>query len=192
MPQQITGMILITVHPDMVAPAALSNVEVAVAVGKGADTTLAGFARAISETPPPAPVADLPSGSMMVWLRGEGQRPFVAKVEPSKIERRRHLRKYAEGQLPPDRSFYFRGPQNKLNLRAQNLEFFTTMLDGVDDETWIFHLRHRDYSHWFREAIKDEGLAEEVRAIEDDPEVDAAESRSQIKAAIAKRYTAAA
>src|SRR5437763_1621565 len=42
----------------------------------------------------------------------------------SKAERRRHRRKYADGELPPDRSFFFRGPNGKLNLRAQNLQMF--------------------------------------------------------------------
>lgn len=43
---------------------------------------------------------------------------FVVRVEPSQTERKRHLRKYAEGSLPEDRSFYFRGPQGKLRLRC--------------------------------------------------------------------------
>jgi len=35
----------------------------------------------------------------------------------------------------------------------------------LDDETWLYHLRHGDYSQWVREAIKDEALASEVREI---------------------------
>ncbi len=66
------------------------------------------------------------------------------------------------------------------------------MLDGIDDETWLFHLRNGDYSRWFRQAIKDETLADEVQAVENNSEIDAAESRSRIEAAITERYTAAA
>ncbi len=125
-PQNMTGMVLITVHPEMVAPAALANVEVAVAVGKNTGETLGGFAKAIKQPAPSVPESDLASGSAMVWFRGEGRDPFVIKVAPSEAEHRRHIRKYAEGKLGPDRSFYFRGPENKLNLRAQNLEIFST------------------------------------------------------------------
>ena len=52
----------------------------------------------------------------------------------------RHTRKYAEGELGEDKSFYFRGPDNALNLRAQNLTIFLQMADGVDDQTWRHHL----------------------------------------------------
>jgi hypothetical protein len=52
----------------------------------------------------------------------------------------RHKRKYTEGELGPDRSFYFRGPENSLNLRAQNLMVFLQIADGVDDVTWMYPL----------------------------------------------------
>ena len=60
-----------------------------------------------------------------------------ASTRAQRAEHRRHSRKYAEGELPQDRSFYFRGPQGKLNLRAQNLMVFLQMAEGVDDETWL-------------------------------------------------------
>jgi hypothetical protein len=108
---------------------------------------------------------------------------------PSRIERRRHTRKYAEGELPPDRSFYFRGPDNKLNLRAQNLMLFLQMADGVDDATWEHHLRGGEYSRWFREGIKDEALAAEAEGIERRRGLSAADSRQLIRAAVERRYT---
>jgi len=46
---------------------------------------------------------------------------------------RRHTRKYAEGELDEDRSFYFRGPEGRLNLRAQNLALFLQIAEGVDN-----------------------------------------------------------
>ena len=116
----------------------------------------------------------------MVWLRSKQEPPFVAKLCTAKTERRRHLRKYAQGELGPDRSFYFRGPDNKLNLRAQNLEIFSTMAQGVDDVTWLFHLHSHDYSQWLRETIKDSDLADEVRLIEDEGELDATGSRDRV------------
>jgi hypothetical protein len=53
-----------------------------------------------------------------------------------------------------DKSFYFRGPAGNLNLRAQNLVLFNQMAEGVDDETWLYHLRRGDHSRWFREASR--------------------------------------
>jgi hypothetical protein len=112
------------------------------------------------------------------------------KTIPSTVERRRHIRKYADGEIQPERSFYFRGPQGALNLRAQNLMSFLQIGDGVDDETWRFHLRSGDYSKWLEEVIKDRPLAEEVAEVErNDADADADETRRAVRQAIERRYT---
>jgi len=102
------------------------------------------------------------------------------------------VRKYVEGELGPDRSFYFRGPDDRLNLRVQNLSLFNQIAEGLVDETWLFHLRRGDYSRWFREAIKDEDLAREAAAVEADESLTPAESRAQLRETIEARYTAPA
>ena len=48
----------------------------------------------------------------------------VITVSKPKERQKRHARKYAEGGLGEDKSFYFRGPAAVLNLRAQNLSTF--------------------------------------------------------------------
>ena len=107
------------------------------------------------------------------------------------MERKRHGRKYAEGELPTERSFYFRGKEGKLNLRAENLNTFLKLADGIDDETWQYHLHKGDYSIWFREMIKDEDLSKEVAVIEKE-NLGPDESKNAIRDAIEKRYTAPA
>jgi hypothetical protein len=91
-----------------------------------------------------------------------------------------------------DKSFYFRGPEGKLNLRAKNLEVFLQLADGVDDETWSHHLRQGHYSQWFREVIKDDALAAEVERIERAPDLSARESRALLRERVEERYTGAA
>jgi len=66
------------------------------------------------------------------------------------------------------------------------------LADGVDDETWLYHLRHGEYSHWFREVIKDADLAAEAGSIERMTDAPASETRALIRVAIEKRYTAPA
>jgi hypothetical protein len=97
--------------------------------------------------------------------------------------------KYTEGELGEDRSFYFRGPDGALSLRVQNLSLFLQIAAGVDDRTWLYHLRAGDYSARIRGAIKDEDLADEVAAVEHDRDLSAADSRARIKEAIDRRYT---
>jgi hypothetical protein len=53
----------------------------------------------------------------------------------------------------------------------------------------MYHLRRGDYSHWFRESIKDESLAREVEIIEKMADISPEESRALIKAKIEKCYT---
>jgi hypothetical protein len=97
----------------------------------------------------------------------------------------------AEGDLGPERNFYFQGPEKKLNLQAQNLITFMKLADGVDEGTWNYHLKRGDNSRWFRTVIKDEELAAETERVEHMDDISPAESRKLIKAAIEQKYTLA-
>jgi hypothetical protein len=66
---------------------------------------------------------------------------------------------------------------------------FEQLAEGVDDATWLHHLRRGDVSRWFREGIKDEELAREAERIEQDESLSAQESRERIRAAVDQRYT---
>ena len=103
-------------------------------------------------------------------------------------EHTRHCRKYAEGQLAPEKSFYFRGPKGNLNLRAQNLILFCQIADGIDDDTWLYHLMRNDYARWFRDCIKDEDLALEAESAATDVHSTATASKAQIANAIQRNY----
>jgi hypothetical protein len=187
--EAMSGAILVTVHPESVEAAALQAVDLVVAVGESADATLREFGR-IAAADRVAPQARaLRAGEALLWSREAGNPAEVVRVAPSRAERRRHRRKYAEGELPPERSFHFRGPHRKLNLRAQNLVLFLQIGDGVDDETWLHHLRQGDYSRWVRASIKDEALADELAAVERDESVGAPEGRARIRSAVEERYT---
>jgi hypothetical protein len=190
LPQQLETALLITVHPEQVSPAVLRHVNTVVAVGNEPMQTLGAFAATVRRAAPRGGDAPLERGEVLVWQTEQrGKKPFVVESEPGHTERRRHSRKYAEGLLVPERSFYFRGPEEKLNLRAHNLILFMEMAEGVDDETWLHHFRQGDYSRWFREGIGDKALAAEAEEIESQKELSAAESRERIRAAIEQHYT---
>jgi len=185
-PGDLGSCLLVTVHPDHLDRRILAAVDVIVTTGDPSPT-LKGFTKAVGEQPPEEiPTPD--QGEAVIWRRGGGP-PQVFKIVPAKVERRRHLRKYAEGELPDDRSFYFRGPDGRLNLRAQNLSLFMQLANGVDDETWSHHLSRGDYSSWLRNGIKDEDLADQARKIEEDDSLSPKESREKLGALIAERYT---
>jgi hypothetical protein len=127
-----------------------------------------------------------------VWLPKHGADVVHVKSPQSARERLRHARQYAEGELSADQSFYFRGPESKLKLRAQNLKTFLQLAERVDDETWMFHLRNGDYSAWFESMIKDNELKRQAAEIERDPNASPHESRERIKQVVEARYTAPA
>lgn len=185
----IDRAVYITVHPDQIHPEILKSAGIIVAVGPRPEETLESFCKAVNCPAPEVKLVEPEDGEVYVWDRHSELPPQRIHVVPNTTERKRHIRKYSEGELPPERSFYFRGPEGKLRLRAQNLTLFLQPADGVDDETWLHHLHQGDYSEWFRKCIKDDSLASDVAAFEGHSTGDAAETRNWIREAIESRYT---
>jgi len=125
--------------------------------------------------------------AVLAWVLRHEAGVKIFEVGERRVMHRRHVRKYTEGELPPDRSFYFRGQEGKLNLRAANLARFTELGEGVDAETWAHHLGQGEYSAWVREMIKDPELAEDIAAVET-AGLPPAEARRRIMTAIRNRY----
>jgi hydroxymethylpyrimidine pyrophosphatase-like HAD family hydrolase/energy-coupling factor transporter ATP-binding protein EcfA2 len=125
--------------------------------------------------------------AVLAWVLPHEAGVKIFEVGERRVMHRRHVRKYTEGELPPDRSFYFRGREGQLNLRAANLARFTELGEGVDAETWAHHLGQGEYSAWVREMIKDPELAEDIAAVES-AGLPPAEARRRIMTAIRNRY----
>lgn len=185
----LSGMVLVTLEPERLSPAVLQPVNRLVAIGDNPAQTIRNFCVALHRQPPQlgklAPTED----SAYSWSPDSSAPPVRFTIAESTISHRRHIRKYAEGDMK-DEAFVFRGPDGKLNLRAQNLELFNQIGAGVDDETWLYHLRRGDYSEWFRTMVKDEDLANEVERVEQQAGDSAGESRKRIREAVERRYTA--
>jgi hypothetical protein len=126
--------------------------------------------------------------ALLATLGEQPSRTVRFQVDRREAQHRRHVRKYAEGELPPDRSFYFRGPQGALNLRAANLKRFCELAEGVDEATWSYHLARRDYSTWMRDMIKDAQLADEVAAFEGNGDWPPADARRLVLETVRRRY----
>jgi hydroxymethylpyrimidine pyrophosphatase-like HAD family hydrolase len=188
LPQRLGETMLVTVHPEHVAPMTLSLVDVVIAVGHSPDKTLGKFADATGRPHPRPEGLSHQSGHAVVWFPRDGEGPFSMKLRSGRAERIRHLRKYAEGNMRND-SFYFRGPAGRHNLKAQNLVIFSQIAEGIDEETWLFHLRRGDYSRWFRYAVKDAYLADQTERIEQREDLRTGESRDLIRSFIEARYT---
>ena len=195
MPQELGGLVLVTVRPDAVAPAVVRHADAVVAFGDDAGATLASFAapadgeeRAVA---PPVPPPDALEGDTAVYW-APGSAPTRFRPVRAKQELLRHRRKYAVGELGPEDSFYFTGRDGRLHLRAQNLAVFLQTADGVDDDTWRYHLERHDVSRWMRERINDDELADAVDEVERDQDLSPRESRERVRREVDARYTAPA
>lgn len=188
-PQKLQNLLLITVRPSAVVSAVLQMMDGIVAVGANPDETIQQFSAAVGRASPVNSALPSNPGEVFAWFVNDRRGLLSVRVRPSTMELRRHKRKYAEGRLGPERSFFFKGDGGKMNIRAHNLAMFSQIAEGIDDETWLFHLRQGDYSKWMREAIKDDDLAAEIMKIEKNSSATARDSRKQIIEAINRRYT---
>jgi hydroxymethylpyrimidine pyrophosphatase-like HAD family hydrolase len=187
LPDKLESMLLVTVHPELLSLEVLKRVTHVIAVGATAPDILKRIAEVRGVDMPGAAPPEKP-GDALLWSEHDGRLRVIEMQRPA-MEHRRHSRKYAEGNLPPERSFYFRGEQGKLNLRARNLIQFLELADGVDEGTWEYHFRLGDYSRWFRDAIKDDELADEAERLERSVDLSKAESLPLVRTAIERRYT---
>ena len=185
---RLHGTIYVTVHPGSVAPAVVATIDTLLVVGEHPAETVMELCRTAGCAPPVVHAPDkLPTGSALYWRVGSPA-ATVIRIEPPRQERKRHSRKYVEGNVGNNRAFYFRGPDARLNLKAHNLLLFVQIGEGVDDATWEFHRHNGDFSAWLRDEIKDDQLAAEAREIERSDR-GPAESRAALRAAVEKRYT---
>ena len=182
----LPGFLFVAVRPEALSARVLGCADRVIAVGSETRAALEVFCRARGLPRPEAPES-LPAGELLT-LSITDPAPRHRAAIPGEETLRRHRRKYATGRLGDDKSFFFRGPHNRLNLRATNLQIFLHMADGVDEETWDWHRRQGDYSRWISSAIKDQELTEQVAAIEQG-ELPAGEARARLRVEVEQRYT---
>jgi hydroxymethylpyrimidine pyrophosphatase-like HAD family hydrolase len=187
-PQELCEAVFVTVHPDHLAPPVVASIDVVLAVGVAPGRTLGEVAAARGLPPPGVPAAEHGSGRAVCWFVHSTEGPFLMRVMPGRAERIRHHRKYAEGDVRYN-SFYFRGPFGKHNLKAQNLNVFCQIAEGIGEETWMFHLRRHDYSRWMRDVIRNRDLAAAVEDVERRGDLRPDQTRALVRAAVDARYT---
>ena len=188
LPQRLDGVLLVSVAPSAIASSAVRLIDSVIVLGNKPGEMLSEFAAANDRPAPPLPGDWSGEGQALLWHKDTDYVTAIM-LEPTQTERRRHLRKYAEGALGEDRSFFFRGAEGKLKLRAHNLIVFTDLADGVDEETWLHHWRRGEISGWIRTGIKDEPLADKVEALEHAMPDDAEASRKRVRELIEASYT---
>lgn len=188
-PQDLNNFVLVTTEPELINRAILPYVDLAIAIGDKPGDILKKYAELKDITLPGLPITPLEKGEAWIW-ESQKQEPFPIRLERPAQLMQRHKKKYATGDMK-DKSFYFYGPGKKLNLKANNLMLFIQMAEGVDDDTWMYHLGRKEYSDWFRNMVHDEELADLTEQIEKN-ETDPGKSKEAVLKLIKERYTASA
>jgi hydroxymethylpyrimidine pyrophosphatase-like HAD family hydrolase len=183
------GLILATVHPSFIARPALMHIDVVAALGAAPEETMAGFCQATGRNLPLISAETSGQEDALVWDLYGGCEASWIRLDPCRTQHVRHKRKYAIGDLGIIRSFYFRGPEGKLNSRAHNIVAFSELAGMVDDDTWTFHLDRGDYSQWIADVINDQPCARAIRRVESMRNLSSSESRQRVIDILMNRYT---
>ena len=186
-PQELNNLWLITTDPGNVNKAVIRLVNTIIAVGDEPLKSLQDFAASKEIFLPQLNFTSINKGQALVWDTSLKQQPQIITTNKPKQLNRRHIKKYATGFMDYN-SFYFTGAKHKLNLKAYNVMVFSQLAEGIDDETWIYHLKRNDYSRWFRNSLHDNDMADMTQKIENS-DGDVLTSKAEILKLIRKRYT---
>lgn len=186
-PDTFPASIFITVSPERLSVSILRRIDAVIGLRGAGIGKLASLLGALG-APAALQDTDGQGDEALVWFRDTAGTAIPVRVQAPLQEHRRHLGKYAVGDVGEWHSFYFRGPDGKGNLRARNVWEFAHISSDVDDKTWEHHLRAHDYSKWLRDVIKDGELALQVEKIEGDMHSKPAESRADICRMLLSRY----
>ncbi|MBS1661107.1 MAG: HAD-IIB family hydrolase [Bacteroidetes bacterium] len=186
MPGDFNNFIVVSTSPHALHAAALSKIGMVISIGEDAGYPFEQFCEIVG-CEAPAGVPLLEKGEVCVWERDGEKALYKVRYHPPTQLQQRHKKKYAQGDMGYN-SFVFTGEEGRLRLVANNLMMFLHIAEGVDVDTWLYHLHRKDYTNWFRNTVHDEELAkagEEAEAM-----TDATASRRHILDTIAHKYTA--
>lgn len=185
-PADFSNFIVISTSPHALHAAALSKIGMVISIGDNVAYPFEQFGKSL-HCAVPAELPKLAEGEICVWERDGSRPPMVVRYNQPHQLLRRHKKKYAQGEMG-DNSFVFTGEERRLHLVANNLLLFLHIAEGLDIDTWWYHLHRKDYTNWFRKTIHDEALAkagEEAEAMKD-----VVASRRHVLDFIAQNYTA--
>ncbi|HTI90559.1 MAG TPA: HAD-IIB family hydrolase [Puia sp.] len=185
-PPDFNNFIVVSTSPHALHASALAKIGMIISIGDNAAYPFEQFGQLL-QCEVPTDIPRLAEGEICVWERGGSVSPFVVRYNQPHQLLQRHKKKYAQGDMG-NNSFIFTGEERRLHLVANNLLLFLHIAEGVDIETWLYHLHRKDFTNWFRKTIHDEDLAkagEEAEQMKD-----TAASRRHVLDLIAQKYTA--
>lgn len=185
---ELKSFMFVTAYPDRISQAVLQSAEWIVSVSETPGQLLSTCCERLGVPAPTIPAMEGDgTKEALAWRQGASSAVWFHR-EVVESEAKRHRKSLMDGEMDDTLQFVFRGADRKLNLKAKNLREFMRLAEGLDDDTWHFHLREHHYSQWFREVVKDQELADVAEEIEQNEGIPPHESRCRIFSEINTRF----
>jgi hydroxymethylpyrimidine pyrophosphatase-like HAD family hydrolase len=182
--------VVLTYDAALVDKSVLACMDTIFAAGPRAADAIESFCKIVGRSIP-AIDAEVQPGESLYWRPSSDEPPVVVCTNLPRQRHIRHAGKYADGDVGPERSFYFTGNERRLNIPATNLMEFLRLGDEVADGVWTYHLHRGDFTRWFRLVIRDPQLSSVAKMLEECSSLDAGQSRRIIREAVCSRYAPA-
>jgi hydroxymethylpyrimidine pyrophosphatase-like HAD family hydrolase len=108
----------------------------------------------------------LPSGEFVLIQRDGGIGALTFTPSPRQTPHVRHLRKYADSQVPADQRFFFRDPEGRILMAADSFGAFRDAVASAPEGTLAHHAARGDFSRWVLDVFGDRTLGHQVRKLE--------------------------
>jgi hypothetical protein len=165
------GFCLVTYKPSWLRPSVIRRIDTLVLARTTTPRELSflgdmiagageGDRRAISVLP------NLPPGEFVLIQPDRPTGALTFAPSPRQMPHVRHLRKYADSQVPPDQRFFFRNPEGHMVTAVDSLSAFREALATVPEETLAHHAARGDFSRWVLDVFGDRTLGHQIRKIE--------------------------
>ena len=163
------GFCLVTYRPSWLRPGVLAALDVVISARTTEAAELDFVASRFLATTghgehARAALGELPAGEFVLLEADAADRPtartFVAA--PRATAHVRHLSKYADAVVAPDRRFFFRDDGGSTWGAAESLQAFRRLIGGIDEEVLRQHLGRGDFSRWVSHVFGDEELARQL------------------------------
>jgi hydroxymethylpyrimidine pyrophosphatase-like HAD family hydrolase len=190
------GSCLVTYRPDLIEPEQLERTDAVIALGQGGalNRHVIDLLAGVCGEPPEQISQHLSAvgpGSGFLAVRRHLGTPRTFRVGSRVTEHRRHLRKYLQVNLPPERSFYFRDRHDRQVAVASNIAELQRVVRDCADGVLEHHARGRDLSRWIDAVFGDEDLSMALAVVESHlaaHEITAGEAREAYLGAVRVAY----
>jgi hypothetical protein len=109
---------------------------------------------------------DLLAGEFVLLQPNNETGALTFTLSPRQTLHVRHLRKYADSQVPADQRFLFRGPDGHIVAAADSLNAFQDAVAAAPEGVLAHHAGRGDLSRWVVNVFGDRTLGHQIRKLE--------------------------